>query len=1023
MSKKLISFLLTFALLISLCAGLVVTASAAEGDDAGSEDGIVVNKTAELQNDGTVKITLEAYATGHEVTHTSTVRAAADMVLVLDVSGSMDKYLSATAVTTTKNLNALDKTKGEGYYVMQGNNGIYDLSYQNNKWQYKKDNKWREVNTDWNYSIYVKSERITKMQALQNAVCAFIDSVAADAVANNVDHKISIVKFADDSYYSDVSWWDWSDTHLTVGNHRDDDGYNYTELTSNFVSVNNEANVTNLKSAVNAIVAGGATAADYGMSLAKEVLEQPDYKNDSKVKTVVMFTDGEPNHGSGFVTDVANTTISTSKTMKDSGVTVFTVGVFDSPSTDVTNYMNYVSSNYPSATSMTAHGDPAANKKFYMTASSADQLENVFMTIAHESVTGASSVTADASTKTVDILSDAFVLDVPAGTEKDHVEIYVAGVSPLSTSEDLVFLDKQKASDVTEFSQVELVLDEDGKLEEAGKFAVSGFDFAENWCGKSGSAWQGYKLIVEISDIEPTSEAFTGSAVNTNKSESGLYTMDGMEPFIEFPMPSLTLNTSAVVLDYAKKMDLTAAAGLAKAVKLMDEDKLQYGTSKIENDKVWYTLNTTSMTGDDEVYVFGTTADSANAWSKVTVKAATNIYYEDTFDGTATTMNGESLPSITYSENWTKATAGDNVAYADNSAQGWVEAFKTETGYTDGTATVATIDASKTATATINFTGTGLDVYTKTTAKSGCIIAVLQNKDDSAAKTKLLKVYNQSKSGDFYSVPTLSFSDLDYGTYTLTIMVTSDAATRAEGLFEYCIDGIRVYNPNQARTAQFITLIDTIGASDSIYVDEDGDVHLQGSTLTIDESEVAIADLAAKKEVYLQNNATVTLAVKGGSEYYIGMKSLKGDSVTAKFTNGTVGTASEATFSHTGDLYYKVTPVNDQITVMNTGDGILALTKLQVVDAADAEVTVVTGEEAVTRAVAFASLPSVPYGMEGLVKAEDELVEDSEPVIEITQPQVTPVVKPVTDAPVIDQAFILRVTNIINSFRALFARG
>ena len=62
--------------------------AAADQDDSG----IVLNKSAKIQADGSYQITMEAYATGASSTTIST--EPADIVLVLDVSGSMDDKMT-----------------------------------------------------------------------------------------------------------------------------------------------------------------------------------------------------------------------------------------------------------------------------------------------------------------------------------------------------------------------------------------------------------------------------------------------------------------------------------------------------------------------------------------------------------------------------------------------------------------------------------------------------------------------------------------------------------------------------------------------------------------------------------------------------------------------------------------------------------------------------------------------------------------------------------------------------------------
>ena len=55
---------------------------------------------------------------------------------------------------------------------------------------------------------------------------------------------------------------------------------------------------------------------------------------------------------------------------------------------------------------------------------------------------------------------------------------------------------------------------------------------------------------------------------------------------------------------------------------------------------------------------------------------------------------------------------------------------------------------------------------------------------------------NLSVSGDYYHIPTISFSGLEYGTYKVKLLASasSDAATGYKR-FEYYLDGVRVYNP------------------------------------------------------------------------------------------------------------------------------------------------------------------------------------------------------------------------------------
>lgn len=167
-----------------------------------------------------------------------------------------------------------------------------------------------------------------KIDALKTAVNGFIEGVAA----KSPDSKISIVKFA-----GDMANWVGNDTYQE-GRYR----YNHTQVVVGLTPV---AQAETLKATVNSLRAGGATSADYGMQLANTALQSA-----TNPKVVVMFTDGKPNHDSGFDYSVAAEVVNTARSMKAGGTTIYTVGVFDSTNDqDINTYMSSTSSNCPNA--------------------------------------------------------------------------------------------------------------------------------------------------------------------------------------------------------------------------------------------------------------------------------------------------------------------------------------------------------------------------------------------------------------------------------------------------------------------------------------------------------------------------------------------------------------------------------------------------------------------------------------------------------------------------------------------------
>ena len=138
-------------------------------------------------------------------------------------------------------------------------------------------------------------------------------------------------------------------------------------------------------------------------------------------------------------------------------------------------------------------------------------------------------------------------------------------------------------------------------------------------------------------------------------------------------------------------------------------------------------------------------------------------------------------------------------------------------------------------------------------------------------------------------------------------------------------------------------------------------------------------------ELYLSNGQQVAINVESGKYYYIGLRSLNGDNVTCTI-NG-----AATTLAHTVDLYYEATPTGDSIVIKNTGDAILAITKLRTTgkDNTTNGTKIASTEEtlAYVRSLAKMSVPNY----DGEILTEDEAaapVEDpvaEEPETEVSE--------------------------------------
>lgn len=471
----------------------------AAADNDGKDKGVVLNKTAEATEDG-YKITMEAYVTGESTTTTSV--EPVDIVLVLDVSGSMDDKMYSAVYQ-------LDKSSS--YYVIE--NGTYtQVKYSDSEqsWGYEEGALWwtswvsfapKTSASDADSSHVQFYQYIKKMTALQTAVNGFISNVAAQSP----ESQIAIVKFAGDKSYS-------------VGNDTYRDGrftYNYSQIVRNLTTVDATGS-GNLQAAVNALRPAGATSADYGMQHAQSIIDGA--ANDGRKKVVIMFTDGEPNHSSGFSETVANSAISASKSIKDVGATVYTIGVFAGAdgnpgnigSASQTNrYMHYVSSNYKNATSMSTPGSstfPDGGKSYYLSAANSGDLSAIFNQISQE--IGGSTVKLDSESYVKDVVTEQFTM--PEGT--DAVKIYT--VDCIGNHQ----FDEKTKTDVTD--KVVYTI-------EGNTVTVTGFDYSANYCGPRDGKYSGKKLVIEFT--VKAKEAFLGgNDVPTNVGvDDAIYNKEG----------------------------------------------------------------------------------------------------------------------------------------------------------------------------------------------------------------------------------------------------------------------------------------------------------------------------------------------------------------------------------------------------------------------------------------------------------------------------------------------------------------
>ena len=507
-AKRMLSLLLAVIMILSV---IPMTASAAEHDSDPSDgpstgvNGLHMNKTV---NSAHNELTLEAFVTGRS--QTQIVAQPVDIALVLDVSGSM-KY-DITIGSGTDVLSQLDTKYGgaEGIYQMRikdklGVERTYNLRYTNGAWQYDKIfGGWTNL-IGSGYESRTRDTYISKLNALKIATKHFIDAAEA---SSDPDHpnRISIVKFAGTNN-STIG----NDTYRESGN-----TYNYSQIVQNLTDVN--GNASTLKNAVDALAAGGATQADFGMKHAQTVLSTTD---SSRKKVVVMFTDGEPTDESDFNSTVATGAISAAYDLKQSGASVYTVGVFNSDiSSNVYPYMNLVSSNYPNAQSFDGSADSTVHD-YFMTSDNSADLTNIFKKISQE--IGGASVKLESSTVLKDTISGYFDLDESVDDSRKitvHTETCTA-----------INADGNPTAWNNDNNPNQYKADVVGKT-----ITVTGFNYSANWVGSHNGLPGGKKIVLRI-PIKPIDEKCWGNVPTNDAANSGIYV--GENPVAPFPVPTV----------------------------------------------------------------------------------------------------------------------------------------------------------------------------------------------------------------------------------------------------------------------------------------------------------------------------------------------------------------------------------------------------------------------------------------------------------------------------------------------------
>lgn len=510
----------------------------------------------------TYKIQLESWVTGK--VEQTTGSAPLDIVLVLDQSGSMEgeklSNLKAAVTNFVAAINAdADAHNVEHHIAIVGfasnrneggsnyesgawyNTGIFVNGKLKNYQTYQGQGQWENV--------YLASdstpEEHYEYSAYLNNYSIFRTDIEYDAEKQEWGYWSGLFGNRWNPITPRTDENDNNPEHVQV-EYRAKAGY--IDLTkADYQAALVDSDHSDITTAIRNLSASGATRASYGMEMANNVFANNDLRDGSS-RVVVFFTDGEPGK-SGYETSEAGRAIAQAHATKNTyGAKVFSVGMFDTNSNDVNNFMDYVSSNYPSANASSNYwGDwtitPGGKDadKYYMTVEDGD-LSAVFKQISGSILT--SDVKADANTVLTDTLSQYFDFDgvtVENGT--------VTGVTVKKVAYRGNDTWATDGEDITSSVYVGL----NGRT-----VTVRGFDYSseDNVVTDEPS---GYKLVVTF-NVKPDTNCknWTGSKPYETNNDKATLANDGEEPFATVASPKAFVDTYKV--EY--RFDETAPDGV-----------------------------------------------------------------------------------------------------------------------------------------------------------------------------------------------------------------------------------------------------------------------------------------------------------------------------------------------------------------------------------------------------------------------------------------------------------------------------
>lgn len=336
---------------------------------------------------------------------------------------------------------------------------------------------------------------------------------------------------------------------------------------------------------------------------------------------------------------------------------------------------------------------------------------------------------------------------------------------------------------------------------------------------------------------------------------------------------------------------------------------------------------------------------------EVNIIPATSVYYETDIEGAFATTGG-----WTTEEGGTVGGAKQDSGDKLNDLYGYDSSYANCDRLSNGTSLFVnnTTEAVNRPTVTFTFTGTGIDIISRTGANQGLVQMTITNANGEQVKSVL--VLNKGID-ELYQLPVMSVEGLEYGTYTATIEVYKQPKHNAYG-GQFSFDAIRVYGTAQETDVvdrklndegktettcvgdlykadgeskpQLMEIRDILlgnkNFGDITAAGVNGAVYIDGNSTLGDESTNFnnYDKIGPNNEVYLSNNQAVAFKLRAKdtnlpASLDIGLKSVNGSvNATVYVITGTDDNTNTYTYTHTVGsataMFYDLLTTKDPVT-------------------------------------------------------------------------------------------------------------